>query len=87
MDSIRCIFLSNELNHARLGMAVSRKYGNAVQRNRFKRQIRDTFRQHAIRSLGIDLLIVPLTSADGIKTPAATAQALFEELMRRQNQA
>lgn len=82
-DSIRCVYLPNELGHARLGMAVSRKYGNAVQRNRFKRQIRNMFRQHAVRDLGVDVLIVPLANADGIGNPAQVADALFDRLLSR----
>jgi ribonuclease P protein component len=82
-DSIRCVFIPNALGHARLGLAVSRKYGSAVQRNRFKRQIRNTFRQHPIRDAGIDVLIVPLASATGMATPSAAAQELFTELMQR----
>jgi ribonuclease P protein component len=83
VDSIRCVFLPNQLGHARLGMAVSRKYGNAVQRNRFKRQVRNMFRQHAIRDLGVDLLIVPLVNADGISDPAGITEALFGKLMHK----
>jgi len=83
VHSIRCVFLPNKLGHARLGMAVSRKYGGAVQRNRFKRQIRNMFRQHAIRGLGVDLLIVPLANADAIGNAAQTVASMFDELVLR----
>lgn len=33
-------YLSNSLNHVRVGISVSKKMGNAVTRNRVKRQIR-----------------------------------------------
>ena len=82
-DSIRCVFIPNTLGHARLGLAVSRKYGSAVQRNRFKRRIRNIFRQHPIRDAGIDVLIVPLAPATDMATPLAAAQGLFTELMQR----
>ncbi len=49
----------NGLNHARLGLAVSRRVGNAVRRNRWKRCIREAFRlaQHELPAL--DLVCLP----------------------------
>lgn len=55
----------NGLPHARLGLSVSRKVGNAVQRNRWKRLLREAFRmeQQALPA-GIDLVAIPRPDAE-----------------------
>lgn len=59
--------LPNGLSHPRLGLIVGRKYGGAVQRNRFKRLLREAFRlqQHELPA-GFDLVCAPRpgTTAD-----------------------
>jgi ribonuclease P protein component len=50
----------NGLNHARLGLSVSRKVGGAVVRNRWKRLIREAFRLgHPDFPKGLDLVVIP----------------------------
>lgn len=50
----------NQRNYSRLGLSVSRKVGNAVVRNWWKRRIRESFRlgQHTL-PIGIDLVVIP----------------------------
>ena len=62
--NIRLVFRDNRIGHSRLGTAVSKKFGNAVQRNRVKRQLREIFRTDAIRSSGFDILAIPKRTAD-----------------------
>lgn len=50
--------LPNGLAWARLGIAATRKFGGAVERNRAKRRIRDVFRRHKIAP-GFDIVVVP----------------------------
>src|SRR5262249_12590615 len=50
--------LPNQLPHARLGIAATRKLGGAVTRNRAKRLIREVFRRNKITP-GFDVVVVP----------------------------
>ncbi len=60
MHGVRCIYKeTTDIHHARIGFVVSKKYGNAVQRNRFKRCWREAFRTHDIKHKDLDILIIP----------------------------
>lgn len=51
---------------ARLGITVTRKFGNAVARNRAKRLFREAFRRRAdLLPKGVDFVVIPKTSAAG----------------------
>ena len=50
--------LENAKGRPRLGIAATRKYGPAVERNRAKRLVREAFRRHK-PSRGLDIVVVP----------------------------
>ena len=60
--------------NARLGLAVSRKVSKrAVERNRIKRLIRESFRAEREGLPALDILVIPRTSAAGTPNPVLSA--------------
>jgi ribonuclease P protein component len=75
----------NERERTRLGLSVSRKVGNAVVRNRFKRLCREAFRltRHEL-TIGLDLIVIPRSAREStLETLQDSLRALVPILTRR----
>lgn len=74
--------LPNDLDRNRLGLAVGKKVGNAVRRNRVKRMIREAFRLESPGlPQGFDLVCIP--RAQGFPDKALDLMPLFREAFLR----
>lgn len=74
--------LANNLPHMRLGVAASRKLGDAVRRNRAKRLVREVFRRNKTMP-GFDVVVVPrpeLLDAD-----ISSLEADYRNALRRRS--
>jgi ribonuclease P protein component len=72
------IALPNSLGHARLGIAVSKKsLRRAVDRNRAKRIIRESFRHSGVRNIPMDIVVLAKNPVAG-QTPQLLSKALTD---------
>ncbi len=76
--------MPNRAGAGRLGIAATRKFGGAVQRNRAKRLIREVFRRSKLAS-GFDVVVIPKRDLLGAGVIAIEAEyrSLLERHLRR----
>lgn len=53
------VWKTNSLTHARLGITVTKKFGDAHIRNRFKRLVREAFRTSRVKNFAVDIHVKP----------------------------
>ncbi len=57
-NSFVCYFEKRKEAHARVGISVGKKLGNAVQRNKVKRQVRSMIDHHFDFTCDFDLILI-----------------------------
>ncbi len=77
-------FRDNELGHARLGLAISKRVSKrAVERNHIKRLVRESFRQVRHRLPPVDLMVMAREQAANVPGPQLLAEidSLWKKLL------
>jgi ribonuclease P protein component len=78
--------VANTLGHPRLGVALSkRQVRRAVERNRIRRQLRESFRLHQHQLGGIDIVVLGRAGVDALSTQVlrSAIDRSLEELAKR----
>lgn len=81
-EVLRVRLRANSLGHPRVGIAVTKRLGGAVARNRLRRRLRAAAAQELLMLGGYDVVLLPRPAA-----VAAGSTALGESLARAFSQA
>jgi ribonuclease P protein component len=82
-NSLTAALRSNDLSHARLGFAISaRSVPAATDRNRIKRQTRESFRLHRAQLPPLDIVLLARAGAGSMGNPdlRATLERLWQKM-------
>jgi ribonuclease P protein component len=84
-DSLIVLHVAHALaDEPRLGLVVSRKCGNAVKRNHWKRCLREAFRLSLQDLPAFDFVVVPRANAEpNVAELQASFRSLSQRLVRR----
>jgi ribonuclease P protein component len=80
-------FRENELGHARLGLAISKRVSKrAVERNRIKRLLRESFRRVRHQLPAVDMMVMAREQAAGVPGPQLLTEldGLWKKLLAGQ---
>lgn len=81
--------LENDASFARLGMAVAKKHiASAVDRNRIKRLVRESFRHRKTELLNLDIVVIARHGVDKLKNDQvfASLDQHWDNVIKRRNQ-
>ena len=77
-------YRDNDLGHARLGLAISKRVSKrAVERNRIKRLLRESFRRVRHQLPAVDMMVMAREQAAGVPGPQLLAEldCLWKKLL------